>query len=194
MSLLSLIGDALAELNIEFTSCTFPIIYSCQTIQDFLADTGAMSSAERQMALKRISQDTQCKIILISIKAGGTGRFSVEIIDLPALMVKQGWISRLVTMLLLWIPGGTLTLRWGSFTFTPPNHMKGAFVPAGASHLTCSSHRTVKGCARVPNIGKEHYWRTDRWGNSFLLINMSFWLETHWLDSEREAGDHWSVP
>ena len=46
-----------------------------------------MSSAERQMALKRISQDTQCKIILISIKAGGTGRFSVKIVDLPALMV-----------------------------------------------------------------------------------------------------------
>lgn len=56
VSLLSLIGDALAERHIGFTSYT-----------------GAMSSAQRQMAMKRISQDAQCKVILISIKAGGTG-------------------------------------------------------------------------------------------------------------------------
>jgi hypothetical protein len=55
-----------------------------------LADTGAMSLAQRQMALKRISQDAQCKVILISIKAGGTGKFFVRIVDLPFLMVKQG--------------------------------------------------------------------------------------------------------
>jgi len=55
-----------------------------------LADTGALSSAERQMALKRISQDAQCKAILISIKAGGTGKFFVKIVDLLALMVEQG--------------------------------------------------------------------------------------------------------
>ncbi|KIK01846.1 hypothetical protein K443DRAFT_132157 [Laccaria amethystina LaAM-08-1] len=56
VSLLSLIGDALAKQHIGFTSYT-----------------GAMSLAQRQMALKRISQDAQCKVILISIKAGGTG-------------------------------------------------------------------------------------------------------------------------
>lgn len=81
------LSDISALLVVRFQSF---FLYRLFKESSGLADTGAMSSAQRQMALKRISQDAQCKVILISIKAGGTGKFFVKIVDLPALMLKQG--------------------------------------------------------------------------------------------------------